>query len=769
MFSDKRFSDEELIEAADGEWNFHMFRIMEGRSRSTCSGVVCQLVINPRVTERFMVEEGYWQQPRLVGADELLAIFVSYCISMDASDRMRIIGICNVLWEYLGEWADEDPHWCTPVGEMNRDPTLLGEEMPESIDPDEHPEIKMNTWVAAKIILDDTNRDGFRLFLWKYMRLIDSENTFLRLQYAIGGLESLMPSETGNIRASLLRRASIMAFDHVDINEEGKPLSDWKKIIGELITICNKVKHNIIFNDKEWEIYRRWIKSVPILFNFIFNRIVHLGRVPSVTEIDLAEESGFISETVEFTSIFTYDQYFNQMYRYDWLFDSERVQRWEDLGGAENMDYNEFVISEVRGEYPIERQILKAPRRSIIEALISSIRGFFQRAKKYFENQDDTDTDNERPMYREWKMLLGVPMVKDENGDQVRWLEIFPGIHIHWSDNIYEDDEIKSRCNDELDFNHFKIMEIFSRETNSGWICDLELDCEDTIDFLESNGMGHLSNNVDNIVQSHIFRVFTAICAPFNGTRLMCLYNRFWPILLDDDFWDEAVSEEDFEAKIIPLMDMWTLLLEDDTVWSGVEHNTISLDLWYEWKPIVWRMALMMIEDEGEGGRLSKSADEPLHAFLFSRDVDEKNANFIQILSTLLRPSRNGPRLHQSVSAIAAKNDENKDDMREYIANLVSDSIECRDDFFHGRLTNIEKLNSISSHQHHVINRLYNAIILHGGIPNDDVIASAIEGKTFDYKDDIYASKYGLKDSRDDEIIRYNSKYGSGSLAHSHP
>ena len=752
----REYTDEEIFgEDPNSDTNAVLLRIMEEKSRSTNSGRVCQLAICPRATERFMVEEGFWDEPQEVGIGELRALFMAYCISINASDRMRIVGHIPCVWDHLN-LIKEDPNLgdelreVTPIGQLLRTEGLLGEEMDKSLDIQGYDEARWDVWDAAMLMLTGSETHRYAMFLWNYHRLIVTDHPFERLQYCIAALEALLPTQLGDASESLRRRASILMTPAGEVRRaQGLRRSTYKrdekehkKSLNRLLRISNKVKHNITFNEKDWEYFDDLYHVIPYILRAINHTLLAHGKIPSLSEIDQAEGTGFPPTNYEFS----YDKEVFNDYDYRWYLHwrPDVTDEYHRLGGREVMPFSDFldqsitdseidkaIISRLKEEPPLEEgnlEVTEESQSAINEEVVPD----------EDPNQDPApETESEEECYYERCMLLGVPAILEEGGTDIGWLEVFPGLRIHWSEKTYPDDEVRARCGDNLDFYHFKLMELCSRGTSSGFLCELDIDPEETVRFLNENGMPHLSAGINNHVLYSIFRLFTMTVQAFNGTRMMNAYGRGWTTLLDD-FHDER------NAKIVPQMGLWTVLMEpqgDLSTWPGQWPEPLIYgeikDVWNkEGKPILWRAAIMLIEDSIEDGRLARSVDDPLNTFQFSRDSTQKNLAFLQTLVTLLRPNPSkGQRLALVVPAVATVPQQyEEEDWKRFVEEIMTYSISSRNDFIHGRVPDEEYTASLTRHQDLILRCVFATVTSHGGVPDMELIMEAVDTGVADFE-----------------------------------
>ena len=157
-----------------------------------------------------------------------------------------------------------------------------------------------------------------------------------------------------------------------------------------------------------------------------------------------------------------------------------------------------------------------------------------------------------------------------------------------------------------------------------------------------------------------------------------------------------------------------------------------------ESKKSFWRGAILCIEDYMNDGRIFRSLDEPLSAFLHSESLEEKNSSFIITLTTLLGNRRsNDLSISKIVSSVGSRVQwvlENDDEAKNYFSDVVANSIYLRNDTSHGRFPDPEGLHEITKMQHDVLMRIYVTIILHGGVPTKDLIYRKLNNDEMDFR-----------------------------------
>ena len=207
---------------------------------------------------------------------------------------------------------------------------------------------------------------------------------------------------------------------------------------------------------------------------------------------------------------------------------------------------------------------------------------------------------------------------------------------------------------------------------------------------------------------------------------MMNSFSRNWSSLLDDAYWEEL--------DVVPKMGQWSTVLEGGDSWPGREFETIQLEQFNNWKTLIWKSAMMLIEDQGVGkygGRLFKSLDDSTLSFLCARDVYEKNLGFIQTLVTLLRPNNSkGMSLEKIVPVVYRRYEKDDDNLPEEIEQKISESRRYRRDFLHGRIDHPEWQDLVDltyKYQHEILARVYSTVIIRGGIPDIELISEAMK------------------------------------------
>lgn len=752
----REYTDEEIFdENPNSDVNAVLLRIMEERTRLTNSGRVCQLAVCPRVTEQFMIEQGFWDEPREIGIGELRSLFMAYCISIGANERMRIIGHMPCRWGDLKE-LKENPDYgdeirrVTPIGQFLRTEGLLGEEMEKSLDFQISQDARWDTWDAAMLMFAGSETYRYSMFLWNYHRLIDTDDPYERIQYGIAALESLLPSQHGEITKSLSRRGSILMTPAGEARRaqgfrSGTYKRDEKKHKIELLRflrIANKVKQNIPLKEKDLVYYGENLHHViPYMLKAMNYTLLGYGKIPSLDEIDQAEGTGLLLPMDQWR--FDQDVFEDHEYRWYLHFRPDITDEYHRIPDRDNLPFSDFleqyytdvdwdkVKSKLKEEPSLENDTSEVTEKTQSETTEEIVQDEGM-------NQDHTpETESEEDFFYHRCMLLGVPALLEKDGTSIGWFEVFPGLRIHWFEEAYPDDEVRSRCGDNLDFYHFKFMELASRDTCSGFVCELDVDPEETVRFLNENGMSHLSPRINNYVLYSIFRLFSISGPAFIGTRLMNGYNRGWSTLLHN-------LHDERNVKIVPHMGPWTVLMEPVEhlrIWPGQwPEPLIYEDIIDEWnkeaKPLLWRAAIMLIEDFIEDGRISRSVDGPLNAFQFARDSIEKNLAFNQILVTLLRPNQSkGQKLALITPAVTkVPQHYDEEEWKQFILEIVTESIGVRNDFMHGRNPDEEYAASIVRHQDEILVYVFATINRHGGIPDMELILEAVDTGSTDFE-----------------------------------
>ena len=615
---------------------------------------------------------------------------------------------------------------------------LIGDKPPKSLDFEEWEEAVQRCWCAGLHMLTGENGLGFEKFVACYEEIIDTFIAEERLIIGLRALEAIFPIEGDKgIRETLMRR---IATVRASFSEQGgmnenyeEDYSILREMIGDFVSLANKIKHNINLSEKDFEyMTEKFHFGISDLINDLFFIIVELGKLPSPDEIDQGVENGV---SMDFPSKlpFSEHQFYNSTFRWDMAFDSEKIRQFNSIGGLSVSTYQEFLDE----HHPViawEDIPEASPWESseIDRGTVSRHGTFSQEPKKDSGPSERTSVElpessenEEEPLVIFPIVLLGVPIVIDEDGDEEPWIEVFPGLRITWSDKVYEDHEIRRRCSDQHGFHEFKLLEIMSRETCGGYVCELEVDTEVAKELLEETGRGHLKEAVNKFSLYAIFRLFIVVFPGFSGVRLTNTYNRDWESLLDE-WWD------DHDVKIIPQTGIWTKLLNQYQKWPHKPFERVpSIDIGS--LSGFWRAAIICLEDYLKDGRIFKSLDEPASAFLHSGTLEEKNSNFIIILSTLLGKHRSKDlTTAQIVSFIGSRwlwELENDDEAKSYFSDVVSNSINLRNDTAHGRFPSPKFLQETTDLQHDVLMRIYATIIHHGGIPSKDLVHSGLKGE----------------------------------------
>jgi len=424
----REYTDEEIFgENPSSDANAVSLRIMEERSRLTNSGWVCQLAVCPTVTEQFLIEQGFLDEPREIGIGDLRSLFMAYCISINANDRMRIIGHIPCGWGDLKP-LNEDPEYgdeirtVTPIGQFLRTEGLLGEEMVKWIDFPTSQDARWDSWDAAMLMFTDSESHRYTTFLWNYHRLIDTDDPFERIQYGIAALESLLPSKHGEITKSISRRGSILMTPAGEARRnQGLSIRTYKrdmklnrKVLLRFLRIANKVKHSIPLKEKELSYYADSLhQEMLYMFKAMNHTLLGYGKIPTLDEIDRAEGTGLLMPKNQWR--FDEDVFDNDEYRWYLHFRPDITGEYHRITDRDNLSFIDFLDeyftdkeldiekSKPNKEPPLENGNFEENENIQTESIGEIVQG------EGVSQEHITKTESEDDFYFDRVMLFGVP------------------------------------------------------------------------------------------------------------------------------------------------------------------------------------------------------------------------------------------------------------------------------------------------------------------------------------------------------------------------
>lgn len=191
--------------------------------------------------------------------------------------------------------------------------------------------------------------------------------------------------------------------------------------------------------------------------------------------------------------------------------------------------------------------------------------------------------------------LEGFPRILYADGSFADWVELFPGVRVWWNDHTYTDEELVNHSQDMEHFYAIRWTEFRVKRINQGYICELEINPQETKDFLYECGFTEIDTEffeVHNLVNT-FYSFAMNLCGYNTQIKISCALNMSW-------------THVHYAPYLYPLQIEYEGEYSLDQWW---EKNTkaiqnIEFDSFNSFREVLWKSVITMCTDKS--GRYSE-------------------------------------------------------------------------------------------------------------------------------------------------------------------